>query len=476
MAEILKNLDLNNKSTEMVINVLYDNRSKLINQINKNDFLNNYTQFILPYSQKLGEIVKNDGLALFRFYILKSIEELHKLKLSSNDEIHNSRYKITYVTTIADNELKIKLFCLYLLVYYIESLIAKTKFQGINKKPQVGIDYEFSERIIALMQINFETIWDEKTPTVSYIWLVNPGEFNENQTKLLTKFLMTNQNIHKILHGSDSLDIPYMYNILFKDDKETILRFTNKVVDTRFLCEYFRTSIGLDRKCSIYDALLYFKTINEKKWQHLNDTHDSMGPVQDIKWNIHKLSSYHIKYALYDVLFLRHFINNILDRITKETPQYINTYKYIIFITRFIFMERRDVTDILKFCKEKIDPTHNYMIKTKGQNLTLIKIYREIIENFIIPVPKQAVEDIDISFILSVNYFKNTMGILFKFLTYHVVRENYAIYQKSDVKMRDRFPIADLNKKLQEAKYKEINYLSNMFQNEVKNKLTSLYG
>ena len=141
---------------------------------------------------------------------------------------------------------------------------------------------------------------------------------------------MRNKCSFKILHGCDSLDLPYMYDILFKGDKDTIFDFTSRIIDTRFLCEYYRASIEDEKKCSIYDALLYFETINMQKFEYLNNTHDYMGPVQDISWNIHKMSSHHVKYALYDVLFLKHFLSNIYSLANKNTPHIYKSYYLFI--------------------------------------------------------------------------------------------------------------------------------------------------
>ena len=76
----------------------------------------------------------------------------------------------------------------------------------------IGIDYEFRNREIALMQINFES---EET---RYICIVNPGKFDELQMKYLIE-LMINMKIEKIFHGADSLDIPYTLHEMLKDDK-----------------------------------------------------------------------------------------------------------------------------------------------------------------------------------------------------------------------------------------------------------------
>ncbi len=293
-----------NNQWDNIIKLLFDNKNKLI-------------EILVPYSVSVYDLYTRDRkiVSLIRLVILHLIEQYYKLKLKEGTEIKHPKSKITYVVTIADDEIKRKLFTLYLLVYYLEAEIRKNMenkpSNEMNIKAHVGIDYEFNNRIIALMQINFETVADSNINTNSYIWLLNPSEFDEPSTKILIKYLMTNTTIYKILQGPESLDIPYMYNIMFEGDKETILKFTSKIFDTRFLCEYFRYSVGADKKCSIYYALEYFNTISKEKYDGLELSHDRMGPVQDVSPNIHKMSSFHILYALYDVLFLQHYLVDI---------------------------------------------------------------------------------------------------------------------------------------------------------------------
>ena len=106
-----------------------------------------------------------------------------------------------------------------------------------------------------------------------------------------------NKFIKKILHGSDSLDIPYMYNQLLDKDPEKIISFTKTMIDTRFLCEYYKLtkSDPSNNKCSIYDeesdrsAIYYFNVISEKQQEKLSDVLKSMPPPHDIVWNIHKM-------------------------------------------------------------------------------------------------------------------------------------------------------------------------------------------
>ena len=416
-----------NNKWDDIINLCYNNKYNIVKEFNKyidknkNKDKGNYVDILGPYSKSIYEYhirnTNNNYTSLLRLSILHLIEQYNKLKLLEANELKNPKTKITYIVTIADNELKIKLFILYLLVYYLESEIRNiTMTDLMNKKPHVGIDYEFNNRIIALMQLNFETVSDGNNKTNSYIWLVNPGEFDEEATKLLINYLMINQIIYKIFHGADSLDIPYTYEILLKNNKDHILKFTKKLLDTRFLCEYYRLSIGEDKKCSIYNALLYFGTITNEKFKMLEDTHDKMGPTQDINWDIHRMSSYHISYALYDVLFLKHFMVDIFTHIKDNTPQYINSYKYVIPLIRFIYIDRKNITDIIETSKATVNLINNYLIKHKDKKITLITIYNQIMENF-----KIENKDIDFDFILTVGYLKKALATVLKYIVYNVI-------------------------------------------------------
>jgi hypothetical protein len=264
--------NINDNKVDEAISETYNNIN-IIKEAAKNycfnirDFGNNVINYGNDPNMKIEDIKLNSEpinlLNAYRLCIIKLLNTKKHSTKSEAEEMKSIRTKIIYPILIADDEVKTKLFMLYLIVYYIESCARKYHIKEINpntlnSKPHVGIDYEFNNRLIALMQINFETFATSEYETNSYIWLVNPGEFDEEQNKILIKYLMTNQDIYKILHGPDSLDIPYMYDIMFKGNKDVILEFTKKIFDTRFLCEYVRLSLGLDRKCSIYDALLYF--------------------------------------------------------------------------------------------------------------------------------------------------------------------------------------------------------------------------
>ena len=461
-----------------LIEVLFNNKS-LINNEYKNyissiKLENKPVDILVNFSDTLLNEYKNykdNKIPFIRLIVLKLIEIKHKLKLKESTEIKIPTTKITYITTIADDEIKTKLFALYLIIYYFECQIRELIFDSLlNKRPHVGIDYEFNQRKIALMQINFETVADENLETNSYIWLVNPGEFNDEINDMLINLLMTNQKIYKILHGPDSLDIPYMYDVMFKGDFDTIIKFTKKVLDTRFLCEYFRLSVSEEKKCSIYYALKYFDTITNDKMNELENIHDSMGPVQDIDWNIHKMSSFHIKYALYDVLFLKHYLLDIYRKIKKYTPQYSNSYKYVNSIIRFTFLERNDITKIIDYVKEIVNPMNNYLIKYRGKKITLVNIYNQVIENLSIPE-----EAIDVNFLLTVGYIKKTLIFLFKFIVFYIVNKNYTVFINKNEILKDKIDINIIYNKLKDSSFSRIIYLLNLIQNEVQKKILTLY-
>jgi len=463
-----------------MVNILYNNKDNIIKLFNKylqdKNNKNRLTEILDPYSPAVLDLyIRNKKIVpSIKFIVLHLIEQYHKLKLKEATEIKNPKTKITYVVSIGDNEIKIKLFILYILIYYLEAEIRRElpdkPYNEMNHRAHVGIDYEFKMRVIALMQINFGCVADAVLETNSYIWLVNPGEFNDVDMNILNTYLMVNTTIYKILHGSDSLDIPYMYNHMFKGDKDSILKFTSKVFDTRFLCEYFRMSVGEDKRCSIYYALEYFNVITHKHHDELEESEANMGPKQDMSWDIRKMSSYHIKYALYDVLFLQYFLINILNRIRAETPQYVNTYKYIIPMIRFMFVDRKEVTDILETAKSIINPINNYLIRYKGKNFTLITVYNTIIENFKIPDT-----NIDIDFILSVSYFKKSLSVLFKYIVYYVIQENFTIYRNKQNKMENKISLDIIYNKLKENRFHKMIELTNLFKNETKKKLFVLY-
>jgi ribonuclease D len=73
----------------------------------------------------------------------------------------------------------------------------------------VGIDFEFNkisrtDRDVSLMQINIED-----NTNIGHIFVLDPRRL-KNKNVLIN--LLTSDKTIKVLHGSESLDIPYLFN------------------------------------------------------------------------------------------------------------------------------------------------------------------------------------------------------------------------------------------------------------------------
>jgi hypothetical protein len=357
--------------------------------------------------------------------------------LNEAEEVPKPDSKKKYVLLVGNTPLKKQLFILYIVLFAFEVKNQKEIFY-------VGVDYEFTKRVIALMQLNFEAKTSKKIRTFSYLWIVNPGDFDKVQMSFLIQKLMVNQQITKILHGSDSLDYPYMFDIMFEQNKDLAKKFTKSFVDTRYLCEYFKISIeDYQKKCAIYEALLYFGTITDSKYKFLLDSHDNMGPVQDVQWDINKLSSFHTRYALYDVLFLKTFLIDIHKKALRETESVFPSYTYVTNLARFTFLEKKEITTLTKVSKQEIDPINNYLIRVNGVNHTLIGVYNKVIENMKLPELS-----LDINSILRINYIKSTLVIMFKRIVYSLLTRNFRINKNKKDRMETKLYNDSLYKEL----------------------------
>lgn len=372
--------------------------------------------------------------------------------------IHHYKTQIlenNYFLYIANNEIVVKLFILFL--YYYDLNLVK------GKKNHCAIDYEFStdrERKVALMQINFPG------SNQNYLWIIDPKKYDKKKIGIINNLLLLNDKIYKVLHGSESLDIPYMYNILFDNNKSKIIKFTNKLIDTRFLCEYVRKSLGEEGRCSIYDAFLYFGTINKEKYDYLQKVNDKMGPIQYVNWEIEKLSDYHIKYAMYDVLNLVTLVYDIFEKILDHTPTYARTYYYIIKIIRFVILERKNVTDVLEFSKRTVNEMNNYIVDHNNDKSTLLDIYNNIIENCVL---YENDDKIYVNFIETVSYIKGTFNFLLKYITFYVLSNKYKVYKNKNELMDNEINIGQLYAKINDINFKSLVKLLKIFEKYVEN-------
>ena len=405
-------------------------------------------------------------ISLLRQIILNITELFVEHKVHVKDHFKNDdRHKTSYNLVVCDNSNKIKAFVLYLLVYRIESSIRSYSYKDKRRRAFVGIDYEFAKGEIALMQMNFENIKTKDT-MINYMFIIDPTELNKIQMGLLIRKLMENKKIFKIFHGADSLDIPYTLNHMFENDSAVIKKFMKKFVDTRFLCEYFRGSLDNTKKCTIYEALNYFGTIDNKKLNYLIETHDSMGPIQNISWNIHKLTPFHRKYAFYDVIYLPKLFTDIYKMAYDKTPDLFEFYRYLNEITRFILKEKRGITFITDI-KLHIDKFNNNILKINNKSFTLVTIFNDIVYDVRIDSIK-----LNLSLLLNINYFKSTLILLFKKITYSILTTDYDVYVNKKQKQKETIQLDDLYNDLQQYNYDKILTIVKLLYPEIKSKVS----
>nr|URM62087.1 hypothetical protein [Mimivirus sp.] len=117
-----------------------------------------------------------------------------------------------------------------------------------------------------------------------------------------------------------------MYNHLLQDDPAKIIKFTRSLIDTRFLCEYYKLtrSEPSDNKCSIYDedstrsAIYYFKVVSDDQQRRLAELLESMPSPHDRDWYIHKMPVSQVQYAALDVLYLKVFYYRMIYVATED--------------------------------------------------------------------------------------------------------------------------------------------------------------
>jgi hypothetical protein len=317
--------------------------------------------------------------------------------------LNNKKYNILS----ADSKEKIN----FMINFFLNFI--KNQNNNINLKHYIGCDFEFNrvrktERDVALFQINME-IENENFGT---IFVFYPPELNIDQTNILIK-LLTNKYIIKILHGGESLDIPYLFDQLLKT-KDNIINFCYNLFDTKYLCEYGHIESNSNIvKCSIYYLLEEYKIITSKKFKDLESIEEKTGPIYLIDINIHKLSYNVLRYSLYDVLFLPELIKKFISKgemYNKVIPE----------ITKLVFQYKRiGDHDINKIKKEVIRLNNNFLksgpILNDIYNYYILTLYNKKINN-----------------LLKITYFREFFEICLKYVVYKYITSNMDVYENKN--------------------------------------------
>ena len=383
--------------------------------------------------------------------VLRLTKEMSAMTLNMQDDSAHSD-DIKYYVLQCDNEKKTKLFIIGAIIYYVNHIKK-------NIRSFIGLDFEFNNHKIALNQIAF--FYDQ----YGLIFIVDPTKLDKIQTRIYTETVFTSP-IHRIVHGADSLDIPYIFEEFLMRDFDKIIEFTKRAIDTRYLCEYYKITAKSDnRKCSIYDALLFFGTINQNIYDFLNKTNENMGPVFDANWDVNHMTEYHVKYAAYDVFYLKEYLGDIINRFDTELPDSKGSIKFIPSITRLVYFYKWDIFGGAEL-KSKTDSMNNYYIFSKKGKRTFIKIYTDYLEGCVL-------EDlgINVNDILAINYFKQTLQVIFKRLLFGNLTQHHKVFAKKGIVFNKKMDNDSFLEELEKVGIPKAHNLMVSFNNRLKRKL-----
>jgi hypothetical protein len=324
------------------------------------------------------------------------------MKIIGKNYFNTKNTKI-YNVIICDTKSKIE----GMILYFI-NFIKNYK----DNNPIIGIDFEFNninnKREIALFQINLETIYNDPT-----IFLFYPPDLTNNQMNILKELLMT-KYIKKIIHGGESLDIPYLFKNIFTTNDEQIM-FCKNLYDTKYLCEYYNLANKLtENKCKIYYLLKQMNVVNKKQFDYLLKNEEEMGPIYNIIINVKKMTDSLIKYSTYDVLYLPALLNNFPD-----------TYYYnhiIPELTHIHYILKQ--TDFFEKQNEKISYFNNIFLDYEYTNIKLIEMYEYMY---------YWIKQNEVSYLLEITYFKKFFHLIIKSIVYNLITEKYITYEKKGV-------------------------------------------
>ena len=300
----------------------------------------------------------------------------------------------------------------------VESMINHfNNFRKIEGNKFIGLDFEFNSspegKKIALFQINLQS--NEKT---SKIYLFYPPDLNLNQMNNLVNLLI-DVNIKKILHGAESLDIPYLFeNILIS--KEDKINFCKNLIDTKYLCEFIHFYKKSNDRCKIYYFLREFNVINDNVFELLQMNEEEMGPIWLINLDIRNLSENTIIYAACDVLYLDLLYLEIKKYLeNQKIDEYINI---IPEISSLVFLTKNKIDDMLTVVNRL---NLNYFNIEKNEYMSNVTFYY-FFEMYYYWVNDKLKK---FHLILEINYFKKFFQLVIKLLVYLSL---YDVFDKSE--------------------------------------------
>lgn len=394
----------------------------------------------------------------------QSLKDYFNLKKNNDELSHYTSQKISVmsqlnnhiddVVTINNKKINVykvnnnNLFETFISLFYFDSILIANHGYLLNLKVKhcfLTIDFEKDIKKNMLMQLYFNHFKQ------NWIFIINPHDFSNELVSLFTKNILENKYIFKLMHGSDSLDIPFINSYFCKNSKISFSNFILHTYDTLLPCEYVTTYGNIINKqnnkvsCSLYNALLNFKVIDEKQYEYLSHLSDSMGEIWKINWNIHHLTSSQLKYSYYDVCYLRPLYKNII--LESKKINVLIGIKFIADIYKLIWLSKTQCSDIVDTIKKENDDMNNYIIHEKK---TMNDYYDNIMLNYTLE------GGLLLNVFAAINYIKKTCIALFKKIIYSQLSQKYVIYINKKDKLDKMISYEELFKELEKLKLKHI--------------------
>lgn len=259
------------------------------------------------------------------------------------------KYKINVCNSSKDIGIMINYFLKFINNDKVKNRTISMDFEFNNCSFKKGNEYNeckknsIGSKEIAIFQILLEDDEIKNDDEIVNIYLFYPPDLSEGQTKILVK-LLTTDNIKKILHGGESLDIPYLFNILLKNEDNKI-KFCSNLYDTKYICEYYHLVKNTKDKCKIYYFLKEMEIISNEQFNNLLKNEEDMGPIWYINLNINKLSKNVILYSSFDVLYLKELLSKLIKLNSLEEINIVSGMSSINYIYRLAIPENLDYID-----------------------------------------------------------------------------------------------------------------------------------
>lgn len=376
------------------------------------DFLlHKYNTKILNYTTKKIKITKQtETIIVMREYIFKLIKKNSSFFTNITNPI--TQFKEVHFVIKVNNDFLKKLFFCYTMFYNLDCLHS-------GKKNMIGIDFEFNSKKIALCQFGFYPMRKHK-----YTFILSTNTLNSQETQLLISTVFVQNYTYKIMHGSDSMDIPYIYEELFQKNTEQMFNFTKYLVDTRFLCEYFKIAIKYkDTKSSLYNALSFFNVINKKQYDELENINHIIGPIYKVKWDIYNINLNQLKYAAYDVIYLKLFVTQIFTTAKKDHFSLTKQLKFVSPIFRLWCYEKYNLSEISQYAKNITHLLNDHVVKNKP----IANVFNDLL-------PKIEYLPLELKFenFAKINNFKKLIILIYKLVFYHILFQHYELYSQNN--------------------------------------------